>query len=48
MGPLLIWALEFVEEFADDILAARKEEQRLRRIVAQNPSPTPPRALHRR
>jgi hypothetical protein len=34
MGPLLVWALKFVEEFAVDILTARTEHQRLREIVA--------------
>ncbi|MBF6083168.1 integrase [Nocardia cyriacigeorgica] len=43
MGPLLIWALKFTEEFADDILAARAEEQRLRRVVAQTPDTDLPR-----
>jgi hypothetical protein len=30
MGPLLVWALRFVEDFADDILAAFAEQQQLR------------------
>ncbi|MEV6928128.1 hypothetical protein AB0M46_27015 [Dactylosporangium sp. NPDC051485] len=30
MGPLLIWALRFVEDFADDILTAFAEQQQLR------------------
>ncbi|MEV0901584.1 hypothetical protein [Actinoplanes sp. NPDC049802] len=30
MGPLLIWALRFVEDFADDILTAFTEAQQLR------------------
>jgi hypothetical protein len=34
MGPLLIWALRFVEDFALDIFAARAERQRLQRVVA--------------
>jgi len=33
MGPLLIWALRFVEDFAPDILAARAERQRLQHAV---------------
>jgi hypothetical protein len=33
MGPLLVWALKFVEEFAADILAAHAEEHRLRQII---------------
>ncbi|SIJ05582.1 phage integrase family protein [Mycobacteroides abscessus subsp. bolletii] len=34
MGPLLIWALRFVEDFAPDILAAGAERQRLQNVVA--------------
>lgn len=34
MGPLLVWALRFVEDFAPDILAARAERQRLQAVVA--------------
>lgn len=34
MGPLLIWALRFVEDFAPDILAARSERHRIQRTVA--------------
>ncbi|MCO8273825.1 hypothetical protein M1L60_24815 [Actinoplanes sp. TRM 88003] len=30
IGPLLIWALRFVEDFADDILTAFTEQQQLR------------------
>jgi hypothetical protein len=33
MGPLLIWALRFVEDFSTDILAGRAENQRLRAIA---------------
>lgn len=33
MGPLLVWALTFVEEFSVDILAAHAEEQRLHQII---------------
>ncbi|MFE9950970.1 integrase [Streptomyces sp. NPDC005531] len=29
MGPLLVWAMRFVEEYADDILAAAAEHRRL-------------------
>ncbi|PRH80295.1 integrase [Streptomyces solincola] len=29
MGPLLVWALRFVEEYADDILTAYEEHRRL-------------------
>ncbi|WP_405993368.1 integrase [Streptomyces sp. NBC_00986] len=35
MGPLLIWALRVVEDFADDILAAWTENRRLTARVAQ-------------
>ena len=33
MGPLLVWALKFIEEFAADILAAHDEEHRLRQVI---------------
>ena len=33
IGPLLVWAVRFVEEFSGDVLAARAEEQRLRDIA---------------
>ncbi|MGW1816239.1 integrase [Streptomyces sp. NPDC002125] len=33
MGPLLVWALRFVEEYADDILAAFEEHRRLVEIA---------------
>ncbi len=33
MGPLLVWALKFTEEFAADILAAHDEENRLRQVI---------------
>lgn len=33
MGPLLLWALRFAEEFSTDILAARDEERRLREVL---------------
>ncbi|MCW2630821.1 hypothetical protein [Mycobacterium sp.] len=33
MGPLLVWALRFVEDFASDILAGHAENQRLRTIA---------------
>lgn len=36
MGPLLVWALKFVEEFAVDILAAQKEHQRLREVIERH------------
>ncbi|WP_222513801.1 integrase [Streptomyces sp. CBG9] len=35
MGPLLIWALRMVDDFADDILAAWAESQRLADIAAR-------------
>ncbi|MFI0596548.1 integrase [Streptomyces griseus] len=34
MGPLLIWALRMVDDFADDIFAARVESRRLAEAVA--------------
>jgi hypothetical protein len=33
MGPLLIWALRFVEDFSTDILAGHAENQRLHAIA---------------
>lgn len=37
MGPLLIWALRVVDDFADDILAARTESRRLAELAASTP-----------
>jgi hypothetical protein len=36
MGPLLVWGLKFVEEFAVDILAAHAEERRLHQIIERH------------
>lgn len=36
MGPLLVWALKFTEEFAADILAAQDEERRLRQVIGRH------------
>jgi hypothetical protein len=36
IGPLLVWAVRFVEEFSGDVLAARAEEQRLRDIAGRH------------
>jgi hypothetical protein len=36
MGPLLVWALKFTEEFAADILAAHDEERRLRQVAGRH------------
>ncbi|MFU2339673.1 integrase [Streptomyces albidoflavus] len=36
LGPLLIWALRFVDNFADDILAAWTEQRRLMEVAASN------------
>ena len=36
MGPLLIWAMRLVDDFADDILAAWAEHQRLSRAARSN------------
>ncbi|MFG2562667.1 integrase [Streptomyces sp. NPDC048496] len=38
MGPLLIWALRFVEDLADDILAAHAEAGRLTEYALSQPS----------
>ena len=45
MSPLLIWALRFVEEFADDILAAWEERQRLIGQIPDRPDPAAARRL---
>ncbi len=39
MSPLLIWAMRFVEDFADDIIAASEEHQGLVGRVRQRPNP---------
>lgn len=38
LGPLLVWAIRFVDDFADDILAAWTEKQRLTTLAAANES----------
>ncbi|MEW2248760.1 integrase [Streptomyces sp. NPDC006975] len=38
LGPLLVWAIRFVDDFADDILAAWAEHRRLTDVAAANPS----------
>ncbi|WP_329559179.1 integrase [Streptomyces uncialis] len=38
LGPLLVWALRFVDDFADDILAAWAEVRRLSQLAADTPS----------
>ncbi|TVZ80074.1 integrase [Streptomyces sp. BK340] len=38
MGPLLMWAIRMVDDFADDILAAWAERQRMQQLAAINPS----------
>jgi hypothetical protein len=38
MGPLLIWALRMVDDFADDILAAWTENRRLAEIASRTES----------
>lgn len=45
MSPLLIWALRFVEDFADDILAAWEERQRLIGQIPDHPDPAAARRL---
>jgi hypothetical protein len=44
MGPLLVWALRFVEDFADDILAAWTEQRRLVDVAANNTATSASRA----
>ncbi|MFC7585576.1 hypothetical protein ACFQYP_18890 [Nonomuraea antimicrobica] len=47
MGPLLVWAMRMVDDFADDILAAWAETQRLKAAACSNPStPAGKAALH--
>ncbi|MEU0726213.1 integrase [Streptomyces sp. NPDC006140] len=36
LGPLLVWAIRFVDDFADDILAAWAESRRLAALAASN------------
>ncbi|MBB5916792.1 hypothetical protein BJY24_005704 [Nocardia transvalensis] len=36
LGPLLVWAMRMVDDFADDILAARTEHQRLLTAATTN------------
>ncbi|MFF4305500.1 integrase [Streptomyces sp. NPDC001601] len=36
LGPLLVWAIRFIDDFADDILAAWAERQRLMAVAAAN------------
>ncbi|MFI0424042.1 hypothetical protein [Spongiactinospora sp. 9N601] len=38
MGPLLVWAMRMVDDFADDILTAWKERQRLKAAARANPA----------
>ncbi|MFF4323091.1 integrase [Streptomyces sp. NPDC001568] len=46
LGPLLVWAIRFVEDFADDILAAWAERRRLIAVATANrASPEGPAAL---
>ncbi|MCU7705097.1 integrase [Streptomyces albidoflavus] len=44
LGPLLIWALRFVDNFADDILAAWTEQRRLMEVAASNTATSASRA----
>jgi integrase len=47
LGPLLVWAMRMVDDFADDILAAWAETQRLKDAARSNPStPAGQEALH--
>ncbi|MCQ1578746.1 integrase [Streptomyces parvus] len=47
MGPLLVWALRFVEEYADDILGAFEENRRLVAIAEALKGPAKPAADRR-
>ncbi|MFE2729057.1 hypothetical protein [Kitasatospora sp. NPDC059327] len=44
IGPLLVWAIRMVEDFADDILAGWSEKRRLADLAATTPSPPAGRA----
>jgi hypothetical protein len=44
LGPLLVWALRFVDDFADDILAAWAERRRLMDVAANNTATSASRA----
>jgi hypothetical protein len=47
MGPLLVWAMRMVDDFADDILAAWAEARRLTAAALSNPAtPAGKAALH--
>lgn len=47
MGPLLVWAMRMIDDFANDILAAWAETQRLKAAARSNPStPAGEAALH--
>lgn len=47
MGPLLIWAIRVVDDYAEDILAAAAERRRLRAAALTNPgTPEALAALH--
>lgn len=47
MGPLLIWAMRMVDDFADDILAAYEERRRMIAAASSTPmSPSGRAALH--
>ena len=45
MSPLLVWALRFVEDFADDILAAWEEREHLVGQIPEHPDPQAARRL---
>ncbi|MFE1876795.1 hypothetical protein ACFW9N_39075 [Streptomyces sp. NPDC059496] len=38
LGPLLVWAIRFVDDLADDIMAAWAEHRRLTSLAAENRS----------
>ena len=47
MSPLLVWALRFVTDYADDILAGFDEAQRLYTSIPLSPTPGGQRRLRR-
>ncbi|WP_037886473.1 hypothetical protein [Streptomyces sp. NRRL S-646] len=38
MGPMLVWAIRMIDDFADDILAAWQERHRLVTVACSNPA----------
>lgn len=45
MAPLIVWALRYVNDFSDDILAAKSERDRIQAQVSRSASPGAPTRL---